>query len=174
MRKVNTASFLAQSKHASEWQRDTLGAARAAGHHVFQDCVMIDYSKIEQRIMATSRKQLRSIYYGMNFGMSAKKLYEKFTALLTPADKLKVEILIFERWQSEDRARIRRENAAIAYAAAETGIVPLTARSRAYSHQGTITGRFTTDMPNFKEIDRPAGVWNPPTEEESDAERARR
>jgi hypothetical protein len=40
--------------------------------------------------------------------------------------------------------------------------------------QGTITGRFTTDAPNFKEIDRPAGVWNQPTEEESDAERDRR
>ena len=39
MRKVNLASFLAQSKHAAEWQRDTLDAARAAGHDVFQDCI---------------------------------------------------------------------------------------------------------------------------------------
>ena len=59
-------------------------------------------------------------------------------------------------------------------AAVETGIVSSARRSRDYSHQGTITGRFTSNTPNFKEVDRPAGVWNQPTEEESDMERDRR
>jgi len=45
MRKVNARQFLEQSKHAAEWQRKTLDAARAAGHDVFQDCV-IDYAAV--------------------------------------------------------------------------------------------------------------------------------
>ena len=49
MRKVNARQFLEQSKHAAEWQRKTLDAARAAGHDVFQDCV-IDYAAVEQRV----------------------------------------------------------------------------------------------------------------------------
>ena len=73
MRKVNLASFLTQSKHAAEWQRKTLDAARAAGHDVFQDCIIVSHA-----------------------------------------------------------------------------------------------------APSFKCVDRPAGVWNSPTEEESDAERDRR
>jgi hypothetical protein len=190
MRKVNARQFLEQSKHAAEWQRKTLNAARAAGHDVFQDCVMIDYAAIEQRVLALEgapKKQLRNILFGMKYGMGSRKLYDYITSLdaFNTEAKLAADILIFERWQSEDRARIRRENAAIAYAAAEAGIVPPADRSCVTDHQGTITGRFTSNTPNFKEIDRVPSkwgfgtvdgrfVWNAPTEPESDMERDRR
>ena len=145
-----------------------------------------DYGSIEQRILALEgapKKQLRNIFFGMKYGMGSRKLYDYITSLDAFNDeaKLAADILIFERWQSEYRARIRRENAAIAYAAVEAGIAPPAARSRTYNYQGTITGRFTT---NFKEIDRVPKwvsgavdgrfVWNAPKEPESDMERDRR
>ena len=185
MRKVNARQFLEQSKHAAEWQRKTLDAARAAGHDVFQDCV-IDYAAVEQRVLALEgapKKQLRNILFGMKYGMGSRKLYDYITSLdaFDAETKLAVEILIFERWQNEDRARIRRENAAIAYAAAEAGIVPPADRSCVTDHQSTITGRLTMDAPNFKCVDRrpnrtlkPTG-WNMiKLEQESDMERDRR
>jgi hypothetical protein len=60
--------------------------------------------------------------------------------------KLAADILIFERWQSEDRTRIRRENAAIAYAAAEAGNSAVRGpimrrRSPRYDHRQANDGR---------------------------------
>ena len=75
---------------------------------------------------------------------------------------LEVEILIFERWQAEERRRIRLENASIAYAAAEHGIVSKAPRRVA---QQPPTGRFKQSEPETQKL---------PTELESDAERARR
>jgi hypothetical protein len=134
-----------------------------------------------RQFIEQSKKKLCAALFGMHFGMGAKKLYEFVAELLTPADKLEIDILIFERWQREGRARIRRENAAIAYAAVEAGIVPPTDRSCVTDHQSTITGRLTMDAPNFKCVDRrpnrtlkPTG-WNMiKLEQESDMERDRR
>jgi hypothetical protein len=64
--------------------------------------------------------------------MGSVKLYDYIASLdaFDAETKLAAEILIFERWQAEEAGRIRRENAAIAYAAAEAGIVTPIERDR--------------------------------------------
>jgi hypothetical protein len=98
-----------------------------------------------------------------------------FSAIVADAPaavKLETDILLFERWQSQEAGRIRRENAQIHYAAAEKGIEPSIRRRRSTGYQGTITGRFSSRTPSFKNIDRTGRVYD--LEPESDIERDRR
>ena len=77
-------------------------------------------------------------------------------------DEVEVEILLFERWQAEELGRIRRESAAIAYAAIEHGIVSKAPSRAAYESP---TGRWSYSEPEMQLL---------PTEWESDTERDRR
>jgi len=127
----------------------------------------IDFGAIEQRIIALGaipERRLRRMTHAMKYGIGAQKLHE-YVAAQGPVSRrtqLAIDILIFERWQSEHRARIRRENAAIAYAAAEHGIVSKAPCRAAYESP---TGRWSHSEPEMQLL---------PTEWESDMERDRR
>lgn len=155
-----------------------------------KDFVRMDLSAIEERLAAqlfqnkVSRRDLRPILYGMAFGMSAKKLYQLISNYpVSKATKLEADILIFERWQNENVGRIRRENATIAYAAVEAGIISpetgmeavravgakfppeasLTPTGRRWSTpeiqwEHSITGRYSARPGNVTDVDK---GWKP-------------
>lgn len=111
------------------------------------------------------KDKLRRLALGMAYDMPADRCYAIIDeGGLTPEQKLAAELEIFERWQSERTGRIRRENAAIAFAAAEAGIAPpeerRTLTGRRWSKPepqewlGTTSGRVTLDKPNFEEVTR--------------------
>lgn len=104
-----------------------------------------------------SARSLRKFALAMAYDAGPNVLREQVKNS-TPAVKLEAEIQIFERWQNEEIGRIRRENAAIAYAAVEAGIVSPETGMKAVrvsnAHSGSITGRFTNNKPSYKVIDR--------------------
>ncbi len=155
--------------------------------------VNIDFSAIEGRVFASEidaalalprrhpmrfallygcgRDYLRRAALAMQYDAGASRI-RGIVADAPAAVKLETEIRLFERWQREEAGRIRRENAAIGYAAAEAGIdAPLRYR-RALKPVCSITGRFSTHTPSFKNIDRTGREYD--LEPESDIERDRR
>ena len=126
----------------------------------------IDFGAIEQRLLAsigTPHDQFRTVCFGMQYGMGSGKLYELLAQYpVNTETQLACDILIFERWQAEERVRIRRENAAIAFAAAEHGIASRAARRPVLSSP---TGRLHAFESETQKL---------PTEWESATERVRR
>jgi hypothetical protein len=114
-----------------------------------------DYSAIELRVLASvgvPHRQIRNVLFGMHFGMGSQKLYELLAREPVNAEtQLAADILIFERWQAEERGRIRRENAAIAFAAAEHGIASRATRRPVLSSP---TGRLKQSEPELQPLRR--------------------
>lgn len=102
------------------------------------------------------------MFYNIDIGAIEQRLL----ALCGTELCLASEIADFSAWQRResmlDRLQLLRENAAIAYAAAEHGIVSLRSSRAAYVSP---TGRLKQHEPEWQTL---------PTEEESDAERDRR
>ena len=157
------------------------------------ELLKMDFSAIEGRVFASEIDAALALprHHPMRFALlyGCGRDYFRRAALATQYDagasrvrdivadapaavKLETDILLFERWQSQEAGRIRRENAAIAYAAAEAGSEPSIRRRRSTGYQGTITGRFSSRAPSFKNIDRTGRVYD--LEPESDIERDRR
>ncbi len=150
----------------------------------------MDFSAIEGRVFANEidaavalprrhpmrfargRDYLRRAVLAMQYDAGASRV-RGIVADAPATVKLETEILLFERWQSQEAGRIRRENAQIHYAAAEKGIAPPTRRRRSTAYQGTITGRWNVSKPcGGYVIDRNGRVHD--LEPESDMERDRR
>ncbi len=132
-----------------------------------------------ENVESLKRLQDRLMHYAIRSGRSVP--YALFFAppVIEGVARLEADIAGFENWQTnatEDlKDRLRRENAAVAYAAAEAGIEPPKCRrapvEAVNACHGTITGRFATLSPTLTLLDK---GWSRPTATESDAERDRR
>lgn len=140
-----------------------------------------DFSDIERRLCAllatAPHREVRTILYGMQYGMGAQRLRDEFAKLNEPlhpatrAAKLENEISLFEQWQDEEKyldfEALNRQNAAIEYAAVEAGILaPFDIESiempaplellAPYIIHGATSGRFPCDKPNYSNEPRTA------------------
>lgn len=155
--------------------------------------VSIDFSSIERRMLyntidaALTLPRKHPMRFALLYGIGATKLQDMLTKCIAglPASVLKTmhleaAITAFESWQRgahEKRLlQHRRENAAIAYAAAEVGIASSDTLKR-YIHAsdatyGTVSGRFTSGTPGFKCVDKTGRIYDlGPVESDMDRDR---